>query len=236
MKPQAILFDLDDTLIETNQLFTDARKEMKTIIANEEELDYELVSQTFEESLVRAYNEVSVNPINEWPLAMKYLNEKIPISEAVRHKCIERAFEIYTKVPEIIDGTYEILEYFNNLGVKVGLVTHAIEDWTHLKLDTHNLKQYFHHIEICDANRHKNSEDWKRTFLKLDVHPEYGMIIGDNVKGDIIAGHSIGVKNLIWINRKEAWSVYTVGDIPKETVTVKHLNEILPTLKQKYNN
>jgi FMN phosphatase YigB (HAD superfamily) len=105
-----------------------------------------------------------------------------------------------------------------------------------LKIDTHGLRKYFDHIEICDVNRHKNSEDWKRTFYKLDVNPEYGTIIGDNIKGDIIAGHSIGVRKLFWINKAGAWTPYSTGDIPEETVTVGDLKEVIPILKQKENN
>ncbi|MBI2357297.1 HAD family hydrolase [Candidatus Dojkabacteria bacterium] len=229
---QTVLFDLDDTLLQTNAVFTSAIEKVKEIIGRDPNNKKEHVSEVFEKSLARAFNEVSVNPVNEWPLAFKYMREEIEISDETLDLVLQQMYGIYTTAPELTAGAVEILEYFSTRKYKVGLVTHAIEDWTNLKLDTHGLRKYFTHIEICDTNRHKNEDDWRKAFDVLQTHPSKGLIIGDNVRGDIIAGKAIGVEKLIWINNQFGWKVYQSGEVPEGTIEVKGLLEIIDLLEK----
>lgn len=226
MGSKTILFDLDDTLLDTHIVFTTAINEVKGYIVEESGEELEKVSDIFDKSLVRAYSEVSINPVKEWPTTLKYLQEQIPIPEDTVRKSIERMYSVYGTVPELFDGAKNVLQGLTDSGYTLGLVTHAVEDWTNLKLDKHNLRKYFKHIEICNIDRHKNSSDWHSAFTKLGVHPSKGVIVGDNIKGDIIAGSEIGTETLIWINKGNGWSVYSVGEIPKGTHEVKHVVEV----------
>lgn len=232
MKQHTVLFDLDDTLIETNILFREKIGEIKRTIEKDTQLDYEIISNTLNESLIRAYQEVSVDPLRKDPLAMKYVKEALNLKDETVHNCLNIFSSIYLTSPTLSEGAIDTLEYFKVKGYKIALVTHATEDWSNLKIDTHGLRKYFNHIEICPVNRHKDSGDWSNAFSKLNIHPEKGMIIGDNIKGDIIAGYSIGVRKLIWINRPEAWRPYSTGDIPEGTIEVSSIKGVPEVLEK----
>lgn len=233
MQPKTILFDFDDTLIDTHPVFTEATSEVKHTLSNFLNIPYEEVSKVFEESLVKAYHEVSINPVKEWPTTIQNMRDHFDIPNDLAVKIIDRMYKVYTTPPKLLEGSLEVLEHFKKDGYKLGLVTHAVEDWTHLKLSTHNLRQYFDHIEIADMNRHKSKEDWLKAIKALDTHPEKVAIVGDNVSGDIKAGYDVGVRKLIWLQKTQGWSVYTSGTLPEGTITIRNIKEVIEVLKQK---
>ena len=66
----------------------------------------------------------------------------------------------------------------------------------------------------------KNDSKFKRLL-------KYLINLIDNIKGDILAGHTIKTKYLIYFDRTETWSLYKLGDLPKEVITITSLQELI---------
>lgn len=141
---------------------------------------------------------------------------------------VDILLDIYNKAPNLINGAIETLEAFTEIEKAMGLVTHAEELWTNVKIDSHNLRKYFAHIEIVDETRHKGPQDWKKAADNLGLPPEQILTVGDNLEGDINSSFRIGVKHGVWIKPK--WSVYSEGKIPKGVIQVDSIGQVVDTL------
>jgi len=225
----SILFDLDDTLIETHLIFVRQIEKYLDTLSNNTKYTKKHLKKIFEESNIEVHEKILVNPIR-WKFVVKNISKKLDSKyKDVVISNIKILNEIYNIVPVINEGTVEVLNLLNKTHVKLALVTHANVKWTHFKLDSLGLKKYFEHIEIADENRFKEPQDWLAALNHLGISPKNSALIGDNVKGDIISGHSVGIKHLFLL--PSPWSYYANGDIPEGTIKLNSLAEFLPLLE-----
>ena len=124
----------------------------------------------------------------------------------------------------------ETLETFSKSTVRLGLVTHANQEWTNFKLNGLNLRRFFEQVHIVHEDNHKTPEEWRAAIDHFGVEPYKAMVVGDNVKGDIQAAREIGVEKLVWIDHGRGWSLYRLGDVPEGTITVNGVNELIDAL------
>ncbi|MCK9368878.1 HAD family phosphatase [Candidatus Dojkabacteria bacterium] len=226
INPKTILFDLDDTLIETHEVFRAKIDEANQVIADELGIPFIEIHDAFNKENDEAHYIVYVNPKKVWPLVLDNLNKKYKFSKDTHLKALSIIKSVFTTPVRTIDGTRELLSFCKDRGVQLGLVTHAQKRWTNFKLKNTNILEYFSHIEVVNTNRDKKPNDWLRAFKALDTSPKMGMIVGDNKKGDILAGHTIGTKHLVWFDRTETWSLYKTGDLPESVITINSLYQL----------
>ena len=106
-------------------------------------------------------------------------------------------------------------------------MTHASPNWTEFKLSSTGLKKFFAKIATIDDNGFKTGKEWKNSILGFGYEPSQVMVVGDNIKGDIQAAGSIGVRHLVWLDTAETWSLYHEGDIPNGTKVISRLEQLL---------
>ncbi len=221
---QVVLFDLDDTLLATHRIFDEKINTLITWAATElPEYSFENLLRMFREINEQAFVTHAVNP-NRWELVTTLLGEKCGgKAKDVFHDGLEVLMEIYRVVPPILPGALEVLSLFERTGVSMGLVTHANQDWTDFKLDNTGLRPFFENILVVDENRHKSSQDWVHAAKLFRSRSDQGMVVGDNLRGDVIAATEAGFRKVVWIDEKDNWSVYRQGNIPEGVIVVPEI-------------
>jgi FMN phosphatase YigB (HAD superfamily) len=225
---KVILFDLDDTLIYTHELFKKYMDEYIEAVSAETGLSLEVVRADLERLDSEEYKKVGVNP-ERWVIVARRMSEELAGYGEASINNINILEKIYTDNPRVKSGVFGLLEILKEVGVRMCLVTHANEAWTERKLDSTGLAKYFEVIKIVDENRHKGAQDWLETINEVNESAEECLILGDSLSGDVIAGASIGARTM-WLHTGSTWSVYRTGEVPETTVHLDEVTQLLSAL------
>lgn len=193
---EVILWDLDDTLLDTYKLF---------------------LQQLLQQANDSTYHDFSVNP-QKWKEVAKIMAQGLSSDEKNFFDGLPILEAIYETAPEFLTGAKTALRVLKKTGLPMGLVTHANESWTQIKVDQRGLKSFFDQIMIISEDKFKDSADWRKAIKRFDVNPENVLVLGDNLTGDIQAAHSIGVKNIVYF--PSPWAIYSVGKVPQGVISI----------------
>lgn len=223
---EAVLFDLDDTLIYTGEMFNKYMLEYAEVVSEKIGMEVAEFMKALHKVNNETYKKLGVNP-KKWEVVVESLSLELGKGRAEILENIDILMQIYTTVPRLRTGVRSLLEIFKASGVKVGLVTHANVEWTEFKLEELNLWDYFESVTIVDENGHKKSEDWKRGMDSLGVEPEKCLVVGDSLNGDIQPADSLGTRT-VWL--PSSWSMYRTGEVPERTVVIEEIFGLLSAL------
>ncbi len=228
---KAALFDLDGTLIDTSDFIYEQYKKFFAFCKTQSpDLDIEKFKEDFTALDHACFESMGVS-FSRWNFIVSSLGQNYNTN--LFEKGIVFFNEIYLNSPEIFEGAKETLELCKKAGLKVGLVTHATTSWTNIKLEKLGLQNHFDHIKVVDIEEHryKGPQHWQEAINSMGVHPQETLVVGDNLKGDIIASHQIGVKKLAWITSK--WHVYNQGEKPFGIYQIEEIGKLIGALCQK---
>lgn len=217
---EAVIHDFDDTLIYTGELFTERRAEYVEIISKETGIDQTVLNNRIQELNDEEFAKMGVAP-KRWETVLRRLSEEIK-DEGVVMENIDIIMKIYTDTPRLRTGARAILGGLKDSNFKMGLVTHASSEWTIRKLTQTGLLDFFESIVVADENGFKTKEHWKKCMDDLGVNPGKCLVVGDNLKGDIIPAVSLGAR-AIWM--PSPWSVYREGEVPQGVVEMSELQD-----------
>ncbi|MGM0380457.1 MAG: HAD family hydrolase [bacterium] len=213
-----IIFDLDDTLIQTGQYYN-----RQLELFTEKILDNFSRPEDSEEVLTN-YFEIDSKAIMKhgydkahFPEAMaktwEYYcrQEDKPLREDDLQECQEIGWEVYSTVPEPVEGMEEIL---NRLRLDYELILYTMGDSEiqFEKIRHHNLEQWFKEMHVVPLK--------ERQYLAQIVNPYprgETMIVGDSLRGEIKPALELGIKA---IHRQSdfPWGFHEVeveGDYPQ---------------------
>lgn len=225
---KCILYDLDDTLIYTSEIFKACMDEYITTVAIETGMDKNLVAKLLQEINDEEYLTKGVNP-KRWDSVVERMALLIPDWAEEILGNLDILHKIYTIEPKLRPGVKKTLKTMEEAGIKQGLITHANVEWTNRKMDALNLWEHFNTVVIVGEDGHKGPENWKQGMDELGFLPEECLIIGDSLKGDVISGASLGARTM-WLQNGSTWSVYKVGQVPETTVMLGGINELVTVL------
>jgi pyrophosphatase PpaX len=180
-----LLFDLDGTLIDTNEL----------IISS--------FLHTLEIYYPNQYKREDVLPFIGPPLFDTFVKmdpdrveEMIATYRKYNH---EKHDELVTE----FDGVYDTVKILHEKGFKLGIVTTKMRKTVDMGLKLTKLDQFFDLIVALDdvKNAKPDPEPVLLALKKLDAKPEEAIMIGDNYH-DILAGKNAGTKTA-----GVAWSI-----------------------------
>lgn len=114
---------------------------------------------------------------------------------------VDRLMEIYKEAPEAYEGAREQLELVKGTGRKVGMLTHAGEDWTRRKLWSLGWGSVFDDYYCTPVEKSKGSEEWLAGIENFDTTPEKVMVWGNSINSDIIPAVEIGVNTVVWLDQ-----------------------------------
>ncbi|MCA9389832.1 HAD family hydrolase [candidate division WWE3 bacterium] len=225
-----VLFDFDDTLIKTHDVFSTQIQLVYDYLEQILKIERDEIDQAFQQFNREAFEKHSVIPFDRWQYVILQLQEKYQFSDEVRDHCLGLLMEIYDILPEIFDGVIELLAGLKAESIPVALITHANEKWTNNKLDGLHLRRFFDAIHIVDERGKKTADSWRQAIAEHGVEPQQVLGIGDNVKGDIIAARQAGVQKLVWFNRGIGWSVYLEGELPEGVIEINAIDALIPNV------
>lgn len=231
---ELVLFDLDDTLIDTSQVFiTQAQKFVTRARENLPGLNPQELTKNFSRLEGKFFLTHAVNPVRYAEIVAElgriYQPRFGPKAAGIFQEGLPILLQTYRTVPEFYPGAEQTLKDFKTTGVSLGLVTHGNLTWTNLKIRGLDLARFFQHFWIVDQDEFKSPEDWFRAIAwQFGKKPANTLVVGDNVRGDIQAAHLVGVKHKVLI--PSPWSVYTEGQIPEGTLRIPSINQLINTL------
>lgn len=208
---KAILFDLDGTLIDTNNLIIKSFKHtFKTHL--DIEVDEKIIVNFFGEPLATSLKPYDEENVDKMIKIYREFNEK-------NHDVLTKGFI----------GIEEALKELKSLGIKLAIVTSKRRLLAERGLDLFNIKQYFNFIVTPeDTKLHKpNGEPVLKACELLKVVPTETIMVGDS-HNDILCGKNAGSKTCLveyTILAMEELSKYNpdyiIKDL-KELVTIIH--------------
>lgn len=232
--PQAILFDLDSTIITW-------------------ELSYEEVwdsaCRRFENELGDLTPEAVYKAIRStsdwyWSDSERHRLGRLVLN-STRREIVKTAFQklgrdnpdlaikisdIYTELREqeetVTPEALATLEYLKKRGFRLALVTNGGADIQRRKIDKFNLTPYFDHIQIEGEFGMGKPEE--RVFLnaleKLEIKPADAWMVGDDLKYDIAPCRNLGMYTL-WVNFKYG-DIHTTPDAVQPDIIIKDISAI----------
>jgi len=213
MKPEAYLFDLDDTILTDNAVSEKCWREacQEWALSNPQASPDDLAS-----SILEARNWFLSDPVKS-----RWLSLNLPKS---RTQVVLMAFETLgiensdsaeplalrfdaIKKAEIgfFHGAIETLRRLRGQGQKMGLVTNGSELLQREKIERFNLEPLFDCIVIEGAYGHGKPDRrvFDFTLETLEVSPAESWMVGDNLSNDIAGAQSAGIYS-IWVDRSNS--------------------------------
>ncbi|MBX0357497.1 pyrophosphatase PpaX [Halobacillus sp. Nhm2S1] len=177
MSIRTILFDLDGTLIDTNEL----------IIAS--------FSHTIEQYSDRTYEREEILDFIGPPLRESLHKVNPDKVEEMVETYRKHNIENHNRYVKAYDGVVETIETLKDQGYKLGIVTTKMRNTVHMGLELTNLDGLFETIITLDdvTNAKPHPEPIVKALNLLNAQASEAMMVGDNTH-DIEAGQNAGTK------------------------------------------
>jgi putative hydrolase of the HAD superfamily len=196
---QTIVFDLDDTLIDTSHVYWTARKAFIDVMVAQG-LDGRSILEVFEKIDEKNIKTFGFHPtryghtmIDVYRILSRsrLLRENSVLEEKIR-ACGQI---ITTRFPELIDGAEELLKWASKKYSLI-LLTRGVEDIQHKKLAHCRIAHYFETIRVVAA---KDARAFQQAVKESGVHPDSAWVIGDSIRSDINPAIEAGIKCILYV-------------------------------------
>ncbi len=212
---EAILFDLDDTLLDRTRSLED--------FVQQQHLRYKLDHVPYERYRAR-FLELDERGYAEKPHVFHSLITEfaVPASvEAWLDDFQQRAWTSCTLLPDAA----AVLVALRVRGYKLGVITNG-EEWSQMrKLRVTGLLQLVDLIVISGLEQIKKPDPliFTRAAERLSVRPEQCAFVGDHARNDIYGAGAVGMKT-IWYSGEQSWPAEQAG---APDYTIRALGELL---------
>ena len=190
---KAVLFDLDQTLIDFIKMKTEACKSaIKAMIKTGLKID----EKTGYKKLMHVYFKVGIDSSIAFS---KFLEE---VTGKADEKILQAGIDGYLKTKPNFLKPYplvlETLEYLKSLNLELGIITDAPKPKAIQRLEGMDITHFFDMIiTLDDTGEEKPSEKpFKLAIEKLNLYPEEILFVGDSYIKDIKGAEKLGMKTL----------------------------------------
>ncbi|WP_270619024.1 HAD family hydrolase [Paenibacillus macerans] len=226
MQLEAVLFDLDNTLMDRDHTFR------------------RFAEQLARECLVPVLEEEERNRLIDYMIerdADGYRPKEGFFRELIEHLPWKKRPDLeelkayydrnYMTHAKAMDHAAKTLEACRSRGLRLGIITNGISRLQHGKIDLLHLRPYFDMIVVSgDVDiRKPDPQIYRLALERLGVTPEKAVIVGDHPRNDIWGAAQVGIRG-IWLRRKHAWDAELAGGEPWRSVY--GLDEIPPLLEE----
>lgn len=188
---QAAIFDMDGTLIDSEPMWKEAEKQVFSSLGVEvsEELAVSTASMTTREVTEFWYD--------QFPWSGKSL-------EQVENEVIDRVASLISEKGEPMEGVKEVLNFFQNRRLKIGLSTNAPFRLIPVVLNRLGISEYFHGISSSEQEilGKPHPAVYLATAKKLKVDPSKCIAFEDSLSG-IISARKANIKTVAVSSRLE---------------------------------
>lgn len=190
-----LVFDLDDTLLDTSDLYWKVKEEFIQFIYKEGNDKDELRNQ-FEKIDTANMKEFGFSPIR-YRYTMSQMFQAIfgSVSQSEQDKIFQIANRIYSEVPRVIEGAIPFLDWAKDF-FTIALLTRGEERLQRYKIDQRDLQKYFNdRIQIVDF---KDEFIYREFINSLGFNCSDCTVIGDSIKSDINPALKIGATAILY--------------------------------------
>jgi putative hydrolase of the HAD superfamily len=225
--PYVVIFDLDDTLIQTNAASTATWAYLNTAFASELGADLEGFTaainagrrslwahadshRAWRHRMAESSGEVLRRAADQLGLTLPATMEQRFIDAYVRH-----FFRNLALFPQAL----ETLSVLRQAGVKLAMITNGGAGWQRRKLALHELEPYFDLI-LVEGEFGVGKPDpsiYQHVLQMFDVQPGQVWMIGDRLDWDVLAPQALGIRG-IWFNFQHAELPANAGGAPDHIV------------------
>ena len=222
-KIKAVIFDLDDTLYNVEQIRDSARK--KSVMAM-----IEIGLGCSVEEGVKKLAEINEkNPIIRFRKFIEYFDcNDEEIAKAGIENYINAEFDGLKIYPEVV----EVLESLRDDSFKTVLITQGSTEQQNKKIDCLNVRDYFNHIYT------PNIGDKEKYFLRavdvLGINASEILVVGDNIGEEIRIGNKLGMKT-VRLLKGVYKNIEPENEFENADYKIRDLREVLEIVKRENN-
>lgn len=224
MRVQAIIFDLDDTLIERRDMFP------KYAVYFQERFGEQLGTMSVEE-LAEKIRIADGGGYRKEEERYAELLEVLPWISKPTIEDIFRHWNVYLPLSSVPrQGLYPMLDELIARGVRLGIITNGHSDRQHAKLDVmERLRDDMDTIIVSGdiGIRKPDPRIFHKAVADLGVTPEQAWYVGDHPANDILGAAGAGL-TAVWRRGCHEWP----SDQPEPKWQFDTLYEIIPMLEQ----
>ncbi|GGG14948.1 HAD family hydrolase [Paenibacillus aceti] len=224
MRIKAILFDLDNTLMDRDWTFQQFARQL---------IDECLIDMSGEEQ-ARLLAYMIKSDADGYRSKQGYfleLIEKLPWIEKPSLEELTSYYGLnYMTHARAMAYALDTLLQCRASGLKLGIITNGASSHQHNKIDSLQLRPYVDTIVVSgDIGIHKpDPRIYHLALEKLGTSAEETVIVGDHPRNDIWGAAQLGIRG-VWLQRAHAWDQTLTGGKPWHTI--QQLNELIPLLR-----
>ena len=200
MVPQAILFDLDETLIDRTQSIVCYAERLQRDFADR-------LAPTTASTIaatIMAADERGYRPREElWRDLVQHLPWQTPPEVLHLHRHWERWFPASSVARE---GLRETLTVLHAQGIRLGVVTNGAVQRQQPKIEHLRLRPYLASVMISEAVGIKKPDPriFARALAELGCHASQAWFVGDHPVNDVLGAAAVGLRP-IWLTGIHPW-------------------------------
>lgn len=197
--PAALVFDGDDTLWSTEQLYDNARSEAAAVVAGsgldagkwealERRIDVDNVAtlgystDRFPTSCVQAYEDLCRSE-GRTPDSF--------VSERVR----QAARTVFDRDPPVVSGTRDMLTYLRKRGIRLALLTKGDSEVQARRIESSGLRELFDVVQIVQE---KSPAAIRAVVAALGVDVGSVWMVGNSIRSDVLPAIAAGLR-AVWV-------------------------------------
>ena len=194
-----LVFDLDDTLLNTSDVYYRAREEFVNYMSDSFSLDPKAVRQVFED-LDREHISLLGYPSWRYTFTMlktywSYIEQqKAAFSSTSVEKIINIGSRITSEIPPLLDGAKDVLVELSQ-SFTLALLTRGDFHLQRKKIEHYGLDAIFSTIMVVSA---KTEASFLSVLLTTGVPPEHAWSIGDSPKWDVLPALNVGMNAILF--------------------------------------
>jgi len=194
MPIKAVLFDLDNTLIDFIKM---KREACRSAVKAMRKVGLKIDEKTCLEKLMDTYYRVGLESDVAITTFLKELTGKV--DENILQAGIEGYLKAKPKFLKPYPYVLETLETLKSQGLKLGIITDARREKALQRLDAMNITKFFDIIVTYTESKVKKPDllPFKLAIEKLDLRPEDILLVGDSIRRDIEPAKKLRMKTLL---------------------------------------
>jgi len=206
---QAIIFDLDDTIIVSDVPYQTLWEiPIKHYQSELGDLEFTTLYKAIREyaawywSDPERHRQGRLELLKSRRIVVKNAMEKLGYgNETLANKIANKFSSVRSAHEVLVPGALETLEELRGRGLKLGLITNGGSDIQRAKIEKFNLEPYFDNILIegefgCGK---PDERVFRHTLEKLNTTPDAAWMTGDDLNRDIAPCNGLGIFSL-WVN------------------------------------
>lgn len=234
-KTHLLLFDLDDTLVDTSDIYWQTKSlfiQLIESLIDGQDTPHTLTWESLED-MFEAIDEKNMLKMGFHPTRYSYTMQEmyieiaktysLELSVIIEKKIKNIANNILNNIPRLIPGAKNVLQKLKKSGnYRLVMVTRGIPEIQEKKINKYNLDAYF---DTCFVVDNKNAKLYSDIIHHLGFTPLNTWIIGDSIKSEINPALEIGAHCILYLYYHHTYRW-------KQEHSEKSTNEGYPVIKE----